>query len=119
MGTGDTQIDLLARMLDVAGLRHRTIAQNVANVNTPGYRHLDVTFEDAFRHYLESTGVEEARKVREQVVEAGGGAERVDGNNVDIDQEMGRLNSNTLLYRTCLQLLGARLATLRSAISGK
>ena len=39
-------IDVLSRVLDTAALRHRVIAQNVANVNTPGYRRLEVTFED-------------------------------------------------------------------------
>src|SRR5438094_4935884 len=97
MSVGDVQADLLARLLDVASLRHRTIAQNVANVNTPGYRNLDVSFEEEFSRYLESGGAEHALKVHEQVVEGAGGAERPDGNNVDIDQEMGRLNSNTLL----------------------
>src|SRR5437660_8135859 len=36
------RMDVLARLLDVADLRHRVIAQNVANVNTPGYHRLQV-----------------------------------------------------------------------------
>jgi flagellar basal-body rod protein FlgB len=115
---GDMQINLLGRLLDVASLRHRTIAQNVANVNSPGYRQLDVSFEDAFSQKLAHGDVEGAMEVREQVAEGVGGATRADGNNVDIDLEMGQLNKNSLLYHTFMQLLNARLATMRSAISG-
>ena len=31
------EMSLLSRLLDVASLRQDVIAQNVANVNTPGY----------------------------------------------------------------------------------
>lgn len=113
------QADLLARLLDVASFRHRTIAQNVANVNSPGYRQLDVSFEDMIAQHLERGDIAGAMQVREQVVEGTGGTERADGNNVDIDMEMGRLNKNTLLYKTYAQILGARLAMMRSAISGR
>ncbi len=48
------QIELLSKLLDVASMRHQVIAQNVANVNTPGYHGLDVSFEDAFARQLRS-----------------------------------------------------------------
>ncbi len=49
------QSEVLARLLDVAQLRHRMISQNLANVNTPGYHQLDVSFEDAFARRWAST----------------------------------------------------------------
>ncbi len=119
MTVTDNQVDLLARLMNVASLRHRVIAQNVANVNTPGYRELDVAFEDAFQKAYAHCDVTAALQVRERVVEGQGGAERADGNNVDIDQEMGRLNKNTLLYRAFAQIIAGRLATQRSAITGQ
>ena len=51
--------------------------------------------------------------------EAGGAAVRADGNNVDIDREMGALNRNALIYQTYAQVLASRLATMRSAITGR
>ena len=36
----------LQQLLDTGSLRHRVIAQNVANVNTPGYKRLEVRFAD-------------------------------------------------------------------------
>ena len=41
------------------------------------------------------------------------------GNNVSVEQEMGDLNKNTLLYNTTVQILTSRLATLRAAITGR
>jgi len=119
MSPGDLQCDLLARLLDVASLRHRTVAQNVANVNSPGYRQLEVSFEDAFSRQLSRDELSSALKVKTQVIEGTGGTERADGNNVDIDLEMGRLNKNTVLYRAFSQILAARLALLRTAITGR
>jgi flagellar basal-body rod protein FlgB len=54
-----------------------------------------------------------------RIVEGKGGAIRDDGNNVEIDAEMGRLNKNTLLFNVYAQVLTSRLNTLRSAISGR
>lgn len=100
----------LARLLDVSALRHRVIAQNVANVDTPGYQRLEVVFEDELA--AGSGG-------RPQVVAATGTPMRPDGNTVTIEQEMGDLNKNTLLYQTAAQLLASRIATQRAAIAGR
>jgi flagellar basal-body rod protein FlgB len=110
---------LLSRLLDVASLRHRVIAQNVANVNTPGYHQLDVQFEDAFTQALSAGDSTAALRVRPQVVENSTAPERADGNNVDIDVEIARLNKNTLLYRTFAQIIASHVATQRSAITGQ
>ena len=51
-------------------------------------------------------------------MERKGGAERADGNNVDVDAELGRLQKNALLYNAYSQILASRIASMRSAISG-
>jgi flagellar basal-body rod protein FlgB len=119
MGPITSHLDGLSRLLDVADLRHRVLAHNVANVNTPGYRRLEVTFEDALAQRLAQGDPRAALAIKPEVVEGRGGIERVDGNNVDLDIEMGHLNKNTLLFRTLAQVLAVKLAALRSAISGR
>lgn len=98
-----SQVAALARVLDHASLRHRAVAHNLANVNTPGYTRREVTFEH-----------EVAR-----IAEADGGPRRADGNNVSLEREMGDLEKNRLLYTAASQFLAARLAMLRSAVSGQ
>jgi flagellar basal-body rod protein FlgB len=110
--------DFLARLLDAASLRHQVVAQNMANVNTPGYHALDVSFEDLFARRLAQGGETAAADVTGKVVQRAGGVERTDGNNVDVDAELGRLQKNGLLYNAYAQILATRIASMRSAISG-
>ena len=113
-----SQIGLLAKLLDVSQLRHEVIAQNVANVNTPGYHRQDVRFEDAFARALEAGQSSSAWALQPEVVTQHGASERLDGNNVDIDVEMGQLTKNSLLYKVYAQILAVQLAQMRSAVSG-
>jgi flagellar basal-body rod protein FlgB len=118
MELSNSRIDLLTRVLDASTLRHRTIAQNVANVNTPGYQRLDVKFEDELAKILQAGQPVHAVKP-EIVVDEAASALRVDGNNVDIDKEMGMLSKNSLLYQAASQILTTQLTALRLAISGR
>ena len=88
-------IGLLSQLLDTAALRHRVIAQNVANVNTPGYRRLAVSFEDDLARALASPSGDLPVKPRVVVAD---GPERVDGNTVDLNSEMNDMTRNALLY---------------------
>ena len=119
MSVTPSQFDLLARLLDVASLRHRVIAQNVANVNTPGYHRLDVSFEEALARELPLAAQNHTPDVKPVVTEAPVVAPRLDGNNVEIDAEMGRLNKNSLLFGAYSQILASKIAAMRAAISGR
>jgi flagellar basal-body rod protein FlgB len=114
-----SQIGLLAKLLDVSHLRHEVIAQNVANVNTPGYHRQEVQFEEALARALEAGQPNTSLAVQPQIATPPGGVERRDGNNVDIDIEMGQLTKNSLLYRVYAQVLTVQLAQMRSAVSGR
>lgn len=129
-----TQADLaLQRALDGSVLRHKAIAENLANVDTPGYKRLEVEFASALkaaledegkgisltrtnaRHLLDGQGeLTDVRPAAWRVRETTG---RADGNNVDLDAEMTKLAENTLLYNSLTQVLGRRLAMLRFAIN--
>jgi hypothetical protein len=61
---------------------------NLANVNTPGYRRLDVEFEQALIEELASDPASRTRPLEARIVEEAGLSLRADGNNVDIDQEI-------------------------------
>lgn len=109
-------IDLLGQVMDASSLRHRVISQNVANVNTPNYKRLEVAFEGELTKAL-GTPAGTGSVVPKVVVTDN--PERVDGNTVDIDREMNDLTKNALLYQAVSQILASRLGSLRSAISGR
>jgi flagellar basal-body rod protein FlgB len=107
------QIDRLARLATVLEMRQRVISHNLANANTPGFQALDVDFE---RHLAAAGGLERVAEIEPQVVLRQGLAERMDGNNVDVDMEIAQANKNSLLYQTYVQLLAGHFDSLRRAI---
>lgn len=120
---------LLVRGLDGATLRHRALAHNLANVETPGFRRYDVRFRDALAEaaaaprleltrthprHLPRQGPLQARSPA--VVREGGTVARNDNNNVDLDREMAFLAENALYASSLTQLLAARLQLVRTAV---
>lgn len=118
MDINPTQFDMLSKLADVASVRQRVISSNVSNVNTPGYKRLVVKFEDVLSTELKKDSAGTHSKVKDMQPrlyhELAGGL-RVDGNNVNIDAEMGRMNKNSMLYNTYMQVLASKLATMRRA----
>jgi flagellar basal-body rod protein FlgB len=118
MDTTFTLSEILPRLVEATSLRHRVLAMNVANVNTPGYQRLDVDFEGSLLKQMQLGGGKSG-PVRPRVVEGGGSVPRADGNNVDIDREMGRLTKNALLHSLYAQLQSGNMARMRSALTGR
>ncbi len=109
------QFDLLGRLISATELRQRVISNNLANVNTPNYRRMDVDFETQLAKELQgNTNI----MATPEVVATPGLTARADGNNVDIDREIGQLNKNAMLQQAYVQLLGSHLAQMRLAIEG-
>jgi flagellar basal-body rod protein FlgB len=119
MNINSGRMDLLTRLLNAASVRHDVIAQNISNVNTPGYQTLEVNFEAALKESLESGAKAQSVTVTPQIEPGKGGVTRADGNNVDIDMELTRLQKNTLLFKVYTQLLALEVAQFRSAIAGR
>lgn len=112
------QIELLGRVMDASQVRHQVISQNLANVNTPGYQRLEVSFEDQLRESLRHPDASAGRAVEPVIRRQAGLPARADGNNVDIDLEIGELNRNAVLYQTYVQVLSTLLSQMRAATSG-
>jgi flagellar basal-body rod protein FlgB len=118
METQLSGVGVLAQLMDAAALRHRVLAQNVANVNTPGYTRREVAFEaDLAKALAAPNGA--APPVKPTVTVDETAPERVDGNNVDIDKEMGAISKNALLFQAAAQIVASRVASLRAAIAGR
>ena len=117
----NSQFDLLGRLIDATEVRHRAISNNIANVNTPNYRRMDVEFEEQLTRELSSPKNADGSArmtAKPEMVLTPGLTARADGNNVDIDREMGQLNKNAMLQQTYVQLLSTYLEQMRLAIQG-
>ena len=119
---GDTYYVAAKKMLDVNVLRHEAIASNIANVETPNYKRLDVapSFENQLSQAVASQDVAQIAGLQpELAVDSQANTGRNDGNTVQLETEMLKLNQNTFEDALETQLIGASLAKLRLAITGK
>jgi flagellar basal-body rod protein FlgB len=105
--------------------RQRTIANNVANIDTPNFKASEVRFEDVLKNAIgrgrpgspPNQAALNASVSRTSIDTST--ATRSDGNNVDIDREMEMLGEANLTYSALTQVLATRLGIMRSVVSGR
>lgn len=101
----------LQSALDGLSLRQRTIANNIANINTPNYHAEKVRFEDALADSIvHGDGHAEATTARslEPTNEI--------GNNVNLDQETLSNVDTVLRYQFATQAMNSELTSIRAAM---
>jgi|694.fasta_scaffold100659_4 flagellar basal-body rod protein FlgB len=108
------------KLLDAAALRHEGIAANLANVETPGYKRVDLSksFSAEFAARLRS-GNPASAPAPKLIQDASATSERKDGNNVEIDKELLLLGKNVAEYDVLTEFVSGSIKQLRMAISGR
>jgi flagellar basal-body rod protein FlgB len=117
----DLTFSLLAKSLQGLSLRQELIAQNLANINTPGYSRRDVLFEDALRDALaegKADGDTSAAldDVKFRVATEDALRYRVDNSSVDLDREMAEQAKAALKMSAVLSLMGKRIGMYKRAL---
>jgi len=97
--------------LDATELRSRTIANNIANINTPNYKRRYVTFEDSLKNEISNAKIE-VKVDKDSIV-------REDGNNVDLENEKVNQAAASLQYNALVSLTNTKLAMTKSVIAGR
>jgi flagellar basal-body rod protein FlgB len=111
----DTTQLALTRAAQGVQLRQQTIAENLANANSPGYRRRDVQFQEAIGDALaQGRGPLEALSFSPDVDQTA--PLRGDGSNVDIDREQSTMARVALEQDALTQVMRARTAILRNVI---
>jgi len=115
-------INVMDKASDAAWTRNEIIANNIANVDTPGYKRQDLNFEDelerALGHNRYKTMDEKVANLKNKHLEArvvndySGFSYRTDKNNVDIDTENVMLAANQLKYQGLMSGLKHEFSTL-------
>ena len=129
------QAQTLERGLDASWKRNEIIAGNIANTDTPGYQSKSIPFESVFRQALKPDSftlrpgrtLSESGNSKHLAFEAGqpelrvqrnpASAMRMDGNNVDIDQEMTELAKNQILYDSLTYAVSRELGRVKTVIN--
>lgn len=128
-----TNLSVVNRAMDAAMLRGKTIANNIANINTPGYRRLEVKFEEQLRNALDRTrlkgsmtdgqhmdiGRKAIGDVNAQVYHPYDPTLASGVNNVDIDMEMAKLAETQLTFNYAVRFGQGLFKKLNAAIQGK
>lgn len=131
--------DVLQMALQASALKQQVYANNIANVDTPGYKRQDVEFESLLQSALNdtsppaptavlgettiplsvnSTDWTNVAHIQPQIVTTSSTSVDNSGNNVDIDAEMSQLADNQIRYNALIQDVKLRLQRMQSAISG-
>lgn len=118
MLSGDGVFRIIGKVLDGCALRQKVLAANLANVETPGYKRLEVRFDEQLAKAVESGRPDRLDRVEFEIGPTQGLAARGDGNNVDFGRELGEMSKNNLAFSTFAQLAALRVRRYRDAIGG-
>lgn len=119
-------VDVLDKAADASWLRQEAISNNIANQDTPGYKRVDVDFESVLEQELtESKYVSLDKKIGNihmghlnvgVKTDSAGYSYRLDGNNVDPEQEYVQLASTQLKYNALVDTISSKFNSIKSVI---
>ena len=123
----DRTIGMLGKVLDLRQRKQELIASNIANAETPGYIPSRLSFEEDLAKALESKPQTQTPVHPRHIPITAGGIDTlsgqtvrradqgvsIDGNGVDLDQQLIAQSENQLLYETAAQIITKKLATLK------
>ena len=117
-------INVLDRAADAAWQRNEAISNNIANVDTPGYKRQDVAFESVLQQALGNNRYESLDDKVANVVlcrlrgraylDYANYSYRLDGNNVDIENENVMLAENQLKYQGLISSINQEFTNLKT-----
>ncbi len=113
--------------------RHKVLANNIANVDTPNFKRSDIDFQGTLRKIIKSSEggslplkttnprhipnlTSGSSDISFVPVKDFSNTYRKDGNNVDIEKEVAEINKNAVMYNSLLRLLVNELSMQRYAI---
>ncbi|MFM8879165.1 MAG: flagellar basal body rod protein FlgB [Verrucomicrobiota bacterium] len=111
------------KLLDATVLRHQAIAGNLANVETPNYKRIDVapSFQTELVAAVKANDGDRIANLSAPILsdDPTAVASNRDGNSVNLEQEMLAMNENNLAHSLETQLITGSMLKLRMAITGR
>ena len=119
-------INVLDRAADAAWQRNEAISNNIANVDTPGYKRQDVAFESVLQQALGNNryesmddkvaNVDLSRLRGRAYLDYANYSYRLDGNNVVIENENVMLAENQLKYQGLISSINQEFTNLKTVM---
>lgn len=116
-------INVLDKAADAAWLRNDLLANNIANQSTPNYKRQDVDFEsqlsEALKHQKYTSIDQKVANLKLKRLDGkiytdyADYAYRMDGNNVDPEQEQVKLAANQMKYQGLTQSINQEFSNMK------
>ena len=110
------------KTLDAVALRQEAIANNLANLETPGYKRVDLapSFEQALQNASSAGDSSQLASLNPSLApDLTSIPNSKDGNTVHLEAELMRMNQNSITHTLETQMVSGMLAKMRMAITGK
>lgn len=122
-------ISTLEHGLNYSSVKQKVISQNIANVDTPNYKAMNVSFKDVLenelhipiaairtnkRHFDFKSSISSGSKL----ISRNSVQYNQNGNSVDLDKEMADLATNQIYYNAMIERINGKFSTLQSVIRG-
>jgi len=110
------------KMLDAVALRQEAVASNIANLETPGYKRVDLApdFQNELLRACASGDPQQIASLQPSLAtDSNAVPQGKDGNTVNLEQELLAMNQNSLTHTLETQLISGTLQRLRMAITSK
>lgn len=128
-----SSVNLLEKGISASWRRNEVISNNIANVDTPGFKASEVEFENIMAQAVGKdgdmplkvtnerhiSGINHARSIDAVVVKESDTSGGLDENNVDIEHEMVELAKNSIEYYTLVSKVNSEFRKLNTAIEVK
>ncbi len=101
-------IEMLSAVLDFRSERHKVIASNIANIDTPNYRPKDIVFKEELKALISNEYGATIGKVDYEVIDS--------GEKVNLDSEMAKLAENNLMHNLTVELLARKFRGLNTVL---
>lgn len=109
------------KMLDAVALRSEAIANNLNNLETPGYKRVDLA-PDFEKELSRATSANDGSQIASLnptlAVDPTATPASKDGNTVHLEDELMKMNQNAMVHTLETQLVSGTLAKMRLAING-
>ncbi|MCX5815033.1 MAG: hypothetical protein NTX75_02165 [Proteobacteria bacterium] len=105
-------LSFVEKALNVRAFNHKVLAGNITHVETPNYKEKEVDFKQALERQM--AGLKNI-EIQEKTESDGMGS--VDGNTVNMEVQMVKMNENSMMYNALIQIISKKFSMMRYMIS--
>ena len=119
MSRTNNVIDIIEAGIKAESLRQTAISNNIANLETPGYRRIDVKFEELLAKCLKSGDTIDLKKIIPELYRPKQTPLNDKGNDVNYEAEVGQMVKNSIRHKALVRLLSKKYRQIELAIGSQ